>query len=1228
MTMNVSTHNTINEVFLKVAGAYAECISMEQGHSEGIQNAFGRNVEVQSADLSRLLGYAATGIRCAALMDAEVLHDQRNRLASFGRLHVPITVVATGEALRYLSSFASSGAIVLLARQAQELADLLLIGQVISEKSLVPVVILVEDIEQEVGNVLLPDPKQMYEWMGDPDGRVPDPSPAQQMIFGALRRRMPGWMHMDVPSFVGARKVGVDAGLEKASQEVFDRRDIQRIIDTTLDAFMLQMGRNWKTEEVVGSEKMRSVLVLPQPYPVIMQALTNDPTLRKEKVTVIGMRQLHPVVLPAGSNGKSLDRIALLESVQLDGVQDWLFRGWSVLAELDGVKRQHGIYIQTPGIKAILAAVHNLVSRSNGKRSYWLNVPFTRATAPIPRYELMLQEISRQYTGIQELMLGDTEIESEEIPLDPIPESVRTFANAGPPFARPARFHDSVVMRGDNVSSSNVADPFQSIPVMPVGTAAFQRPNGVSEHPSFSPKSCTGCLACLTACPHAALPMKAVTMDAVIKLGMDRAKANGTIIRALTPVMRTWSKIANERAATLIGKVSKPEQILATAFDETLKTIKEDEKVEMLKEEYAAVMNSIVALPLAVTDELFASQHKIKAGTGLLLTASLDASACTGCGFCVTACDDDALAMGPLETEVPDRVRLFEQLSETTDLSIEDLCRSTSLDPISINLLHTARYRSVVGAAEGDSHAAVKSTLRLVFAALEQERAPLLGEIDEAIGKHVTAIRSNVKKQLSDALPVKRLDSLMDVLSQHSEERMSMDRIFDEWGREESFKTTDKRSLERQLSLIDALNELRWASNEGVLKNGRSRYLVVMDEGLSGLAQHPWNHFTAPVMYAGTNDIAALALGVAEGHMRHVLDNIRLMRRAALEAAGKYNPVDHDRSIAGLVWEDLTEEEKNWMPTMLIVGREDLLTGAGASVHALMQRGIPVKLIAIDGGKVATDGANATLAAQANALWPFMVSGKSTIARTSAGDLVEMHKALKAAFRSPLGAILSIFAPDASQLDILPDRWAAAAELAISSRAMVPFLFTPDSKKSFAGKMEVLRSVVTDDWNHTTLSFDQSDKEQTLDYEITWADWAFLMKGWVNEFKHAEEAEGQVSVAEYLRLDEDEREGKTPIILRIDEHSALRRYNVSSKVVEACTEVLSNLRTLREWSGLFTDQPERLKEQVMQELAVRFEKEKNALESTLNDEKQNWESEHLTALKQQIKERLMQLSGN
>ncbi|NQV52927.1 MAG: hypothetical protein HQ500_07075, partial [Flavobacteriales bacterium] len=122
--------------------------------------------------------------------------------------------------------------------------------------------------------------------------------------------------------------------------------------------------------------------------------------------------------------------------------------------------------------------------------------------------------------------------------------------------------------------------------------------------------------------------------------------------------------------------------------------------------------------------------------------------------------------------------------------------------------------------------------------------------------------------------------------------------------------------------------------------------------------------------------------------------------------------------------------------------------------------------------------------------------------------------------------------------------------------------------------------------------------------------------------------EGQVSVAEYLRLDEDEREGKTPIILRIDEHSALRRYNVSSKVVEACTEVLSNLRTLREWSGLFTDQPERLKEQVMQELAVRFEKEKNALESTLNDEKQNWESEHLTALKQQIKERLMQLSGN
>jgi hypothetical protein len=182
--------------------------------------------------------------------------------------------------------------------------------------------------------------------------------------------------------------------------------------------------------------------------------------------------------------------------------------------------------------------------------------------------------------------------------------------------------------------------------------------------------------------------------------------------------------------------------------------------------------------------------------------------------------------------------------------------------------------------------------------------------------------------------------------------------------------------------------------------------------------------------------------------------------------------------------------------------------------------------------------------------------------------------------------------------------------------------------KPLPEKWKWLLNNVDSDWNTTELTYKEGELEKSLKYKLTFADYAFLLKEWKPFFEKLEKAAKASPVAEYLDLEEATANAKSPTIIRVDGEGNLVHYEVAPTVIEACKAVRSNFRLLREWAGLYTAFPEKLKQQVDEELRKEYEAEKKKLVAELAAEKKTWETDHLEQLKEQVKERLMKMAGH
>jgi ferredoxin len=724
--MDNANQKNVSTIFVESASTFAEGLFAAYGGATDLRNVFGRKVTVNSSgSLSKLLGLSATGVRTAACIKADKIKANLDHLRAFRRMHIPFTLVVEGNGFGHLGSLAHTGSIIFQVNSAQALSDYVLIAQVISEKALMPVVVLA-DIASTDSNIAIPDKKILVHWFGDPDVRVLDPTPAQTLTMGKMRRRMPGWVQTDHPVFVGAQKNHRDRLFEVAAQEQFEQTHVQKIINETLGDFGKHTGRNYSSYQLKGVEKPKYGIITTAQYVNGVDGLQEEKPFSKKKLAVAALSQLFPVPEITPWQNIRFERLLVLEAAQYHPEQGWLKK--EVANTPFGTQSlQNGWYAQEPEEKGWRAVFENLIEDRNNRNNYWLDVPLVRDKSAYPKHEVLLEQIHRDYPDIERASLVEVGGAHANPTPKTIPATAKQYAGNGAPYARLNRFFDDVACLYDQPDEL-VADPYQANPIMPVASALFNKPPKRQQIPQFDPTKASDIQTYATVCPHGALPGSLFTLADLIKGGITAARGRGETISLLVPLSKVWAKQAADIAIAKKSKVRLAKDILVPAFDKALPMAKKDP--EATKAEYEQVIMGIGEIPIAITDKYFVAAEKAKPGTGELYSLAVDPTACSGCGLCAESANDGAMKMvdytDQLDAAQQTDFNRFETLPETSAATIKRLLTDKEFDPYAALLLNKNYYHAFAGNGVNWMYAAESNILHMILAQVQHLLAPIM----------------------------------------------------------------------------------------------------------------------------------------------------------------------------------------------------------------------------------------------------------------------------------------------------------------------------------------------------------------------------------------------------------------------------------------------------------------------------------------------------------------------
>jgi pyruvate/2-oxoacid:ferredoxin oxidoreductase alpha subunit/ferredoxin len=1222
----------IDELFVSVAGTYAEYIVSRSRPGSVPTNVFGRTVDVMTdGSLATVLGLAATGIRTAAHLTDLQTRDSMGTIAALVRQNIPSSILISGNPLPLLPELSASGAIIFLIHDAQALADRLLMAPVIAEKSMRPVVILV-DTSDYSGEFTIPGPKTLIKFFGDPDGFMDPQDDVQRIVFGNKRKRTPTWIHQDLPVSLNVDKDRKMKAFESAARQLYFTNHIGKVINETEDAFDVCSGRRCSAFNLVGSYKPSHTVFTTSGFPDDQSLIKK---LEKQNIRVVILNQLAP--LPDSLiNTKGQKSVSVIESAVESTKQGWLVRELVFHIAINQTTTFNGWYshpLQRDSWERVMA---NATAGKSAKKEFWVDVPFHIEGSRFPKHEIFMQELTKVAHFLSDNTLFENPEKDEKHPRAGSASRLDFYKDKGPAYSRISRFYNDTACFYDDIKGELIADPFKAMPLVPPATAHFIEHDLAREQvPVFHAQASDRIDDLVTACPNGAMPSALVTIKSLLDQSIKLANKRGAKIGQLVPLLNTLTNKAGEVVLSSDKSINSLMDFLPDALLKTFEEhqVSEDKRV-ILEGEFKEVMSQLAEIPIVITEEQYLDREKREAGSGEVFTLAVDPSACNGCGICAVATADGAISMEPVsrktESELIKGFLDFENLPDTNNDTITRLIDDETFDSFADLLLSRHLYSAFTAGGKSDEYASERTIVRMFCAFLERILQPRQIDLNKKLNTNLKKLNDNVKKILSDAIPITHLDALMSALSTSSAERISFDRIVKEWGQNDAFQQLDKRMLERKLSLIEGLQEWQWGLKEGMSGTGKSRYSVVVDDSLSWITSYPWNNFTVPVIKAQPQKTSATALGVFRGQMRHSIDQIRLLRRAELEATNSYDSIVHDRQIAGLDWSQLSAEEKDLIPPVVVMADQSFITSEDyKTLSEVLESGFPIKFLLLDGAAPRVKDASAELTSTSNAWLPLIVNSGTYIGRVSLSNTKDLFNAFHRGMKRRSGAVFSVLCPQVFNHEIDPKQWKVLNALAVNTRAFIPLQFNPTDEIS-SYNMNIDTSAIPDCdsvWQSVELKGKDGEEESILEYRPTWADWAFTLVEWKSEFTQIETNSNQLAIQDYLALNKSEREGQVPVITRVAANDSFQRYAVSDTVIEATSAAQRNFAFLMELAGLTTEYPEKLEKQVTETLRVQYENEKSEFIAGLEKEKRNWEEEHLDEIKKQIKSRLMQLAG-
>jgi pyruvate-ferredoxin/flavodoxin oxidoreductase len=874
----------------------------------------------------------------------------------------------------------------------------------------------------------------------------------------------------------------------------------------------------------------------------------------------------------------------------------------SLLGGLFGVLINAGIVAHKS--RRVIAARRNLLKGVDADRRDEMTDAFQSGL------EQLVEIDSNATTITQDRWAGET------------PAAVRHLGRDDDHVASLPRFWDQTgVLYRDGQADRLTADPFLATGTMPPLSSTFTDTSRARRTmPAFEPTLCTGCGKCWTHCPDSAIGVVASTPAALIDAGIGLTSADA--------VRQVSSKLASRIIAS-----NKKAEDAAPTFGQMLqdsyawlqdKMPLPDERKQAIQAGIGSISEAMGALPVAVTKPFFEDCEAQKKDSAELLSIVINPEACKSCGICVTSCEAEALCGSPQDEASLDEARaLWATWADTPDTAsktLERVADNPDIGTMASILLSRYCQFALAGGDLAEAGSGEKMAVRLALSTTEFHQQPLAQRFAETLHEAGEAVAALINDTLAGTLAVEDLDAVTEKLQQTASPRVDLKDLAEGVGEAAGDHSIDTGYL---LRLIELSNEITAAHQRLVAGEhglGRARYGLTVAGGSAAewAAAFPHNPFQAPVVVDMSGDAAQLSAGLIEGHLDETTALTRLLRQARLEVDQPDGADWKREALTGLRWQDLSDEELQTCPPLVLIGSDEMLAGQGLSqLIWLLNSDLPVKVLVLSNMDLglcdaATNNPRGSLGLLA------LAQRNAFVAQTSVADPDHLGKSMLQALRNQGPALIQVYAPSPGRHGYTSEQTLAQAELAVASRVLPLFRYDPQADGVFGSRITLDGNPASGDALPPAIS------EERL---LTPADWALGQKRFAAQFEPlADNAPGPVTLADWLQLDAKGRKGKTPFVETGDGDQD-DRYAVSPALSEMSAQCLANWQTLQELAGLVTPFTEQVEQEIRARVAAEHQAELDAQQQANDAVIREIQEKTQTEIASKIRSRLLQLAA-
>ena len=333
-----------------------------------------------------------------------------------------------------------TGFFQLFAHNAQSAADLNIIAHRIAELALTPGAVAQDGFltTHLIESLLVPERELIEEYLGRPDDVIDTPTPAQRIIYGKTRRRIPELWDVDNPVMAGLVE-NQDAYMQSvAAQRPFFYDHVPSLSDQAFAEFAALTGREYapvmsyraddadflivgqgsvipSAEEVADylyrTRKLKVGVVnvtMFRPFPAefiarLLKGRKGVTVLERLDQPLAGdlplMREIRATVAKCLENGRDVKNPAYPELQVYEKMADAppLYSGSFGMGSRD---------LQPEGL---IGAVENMLPEGKQKKLYYLSIDFLRDKPYTPKQELYQQTIEESYPDVRELSVRGSE---------------------------------------------------------------------------------------------------------------------------------------------------------------------------------------------------------------------------------------------------------------------------------------------------------------------------------------------------------------------------------------------------------------------------------------------------------------------------------------------------------------------------------------------------------------------------------------------------------------------------------------------------------------------------------------------------------------------------------------------------------------------------------------------------------------------------------------------------